>query len=73
LDFDINITGFEEEEITKNNIVDINELLSEVDMRDAVEKPIWATIRTKQENKDVLEKALHILEENGIKAERSYE
>jgi len=74
---DMAITGFDEEEIedmmTKNSIVDIDELLENLDIESAIEKPIWATIRTSPKNQELLEKALLILENNGIRIERSYE
>jgi len=76
-DFNIEITGFDFEEIEemtkKNSITDIDELLNEIDMSKVIEKPIWATIRTRLENKEILEQALGILEKNGIRVERSYE
>ncbi len=76
-DFNIEITGFDFEEIEemtkKNSITDIDELLNEIDINKAIEKPIWATIRTQAENKEMLEKAFSILEKNGIRIERSYE
>jgi ParB-like chromosome segregation protein Spo0J len=76
--FDIGITGFDSDEIedlmTKNaNPADIEELLKELDMEQVIEKPIWATIRTDPSNQELLEKALLILENNGIRIERSYE
>ena len=73
IDFDINITGFEDEDIPQKNIIDIDETLMELDMETAIEKPLWATIRTQPENKEKLEQALGILEKNGIRVERSYE
>jgi ParB-like chromosome segregation protein Spo0J len=73
IEFDINITGFEEEDIPQKNIIDIDEMLMELDMETAIEKPLWATIRTQPENKEKLEQALGILEKNGIRVERSYE
>jgi ParB-like chromosome segregation protein Spo0J len=76
--FDISITGFDSDEIdalmTKNsNPADIEELLKELDMEQVIEKPIWATIRTDPSNQELLEKAFLILENNGIRIERSYE
>ena len=73
MDFDISITGFEEEDIPQKNIIDIDEMLMELSVETAIEKPIWATIRTQAENKGMLEKAFSILEKNGIRIERSYE
>jgi len=75
--FDIEITGFGSDEIEdmmkQSSPADIDELLKELDVRQAVERPIWATIRTKPENQEVLERVLTLLEQNGIRAERSYD
>jgi len=76
--FDIEITGFDHGEIedmmTKNNSpADIDELLNDLDISKAIDKPIWATIRTDAANQEVLEKAMTALENCGIKVERSYE
>ena len=74
---DITITGFDEEEIealmTNTAPMDIDELLEDLDMSEAVEKPIWAVIRTPASNQEILERALSLLEQNGLKVERSYE
>jgi ParB-like chromosome segregation protein Spo0J len=77
-EFDLGLTGFDADEIeemmTKNaGIINIDDLLEELDITKAAEKPIWATIRTIPENQELLEKALVILENHGIKVERSYE
>lgn len=76
-EFDIEITGFNEEEIedliNKYAVQDIDDLLSELDLSEAVEKPVWAVIRTRKENLQLVEDALSQLEKNGIKIERSYE
>ena len=76
-EFDIEITGFDEEEIedliNKYAVQDIDDLLNEIDLSEAVEKPIWAVIRTKKENQEILEEALSQLELQGIRIERSYE
>jgi hypothetical protein len=73
---DMAITGFDMEEIedlmTKNQVVDIDDLLKELDTDEVIIKPIWASIRTSEENKEALEKALCVLENIGIKVERSY-
>jgi ParB-like chromosome segregation protein Spo0J len=74
--FDIEITGFDKDEmndiIKKQSPADIDELLKEYDMKETIENPIWVTIRTQPENREILEKALSILEQNGIRIERSY-
>lgn len=76
-EFDIEVTGFMEEEIeelmTKFAIIDINELLEELDMSQAIDKPLWAVIGTDGKNQEILEKALTLLEKKGIRVERSYE
>ena len=75
--FDITITGFDEEEIealiTNTSPMNIDELLKDLDMSKAVEKPIWAVIRTPASNQEILERALSLLEQNGLRVERSYE
>jgi ParB-like chromosome segregation protein Spo0J len=76
--FDMSITGFDVQELEdlmsgKNEPADIDDLLSDLDMKSAIDKPIWATIRTDICNRELLEKTLLILENNGIKVERSYE
>ena len=75
-EIDMAITGFDAQEIedmmTKNQIVNIDDLLKDLDTSEIIIKPIWATIRTSEENKEALEKALCVLENIGIKVERSY-
>ena len=74
MDFDITLTGFSEEEIAaKIEPCDVDDLLNELNMADAIEKPIWATIRTSEANRDKLEAGLRLIEEAGIRAERSYD
>jgi site-specific DNA-methyltransferase (adenine-specific) len=75
---DMAITGFDVQELEdlmagKNSPADIDDLLSDLDMKSAIDKPVWATIRTDVCNQELLEKTLLILENNGIKVERSYE
>lgn len=76
-EFDIEATGFTEEEIeeliTKFAIIDIDKLLNELDMSQAIDKPLWAVIRTDGKNQEILEKVLTLLEKRNIKIERSYE
>ena len=76
--YDVSFTGFDPDEIDdimkkNSNPADIEQLLQEVDVAHAIEKPLWATVRTHPNKKDVLEQALSILENNGIRVERSYE
>lgn len=52
---------------------DIEDLLSELDMTTAVEKPIYITIRAPEEKKQRLEAAIATLKDPTIRIERSYE
>jgi ParB-like chromosome segregation protein Spo0J len=75
--FDTDLTAFDEEEIKgmmdyAPEIADIDELLEELDMGDAIDNPIWVVIRAGREKTDAIEKALSLLESEGIKFERSY-
>jgi len=75
--FDMGLTGFNSEEIEEMMTqhfkpADIDELLQELDMSQTVQKPIWATIRTKAENQEILDRVLAMLEQNSIRVERSY-
>jgi len=76
-EFDIEITGFDENEIedliNKYAVQDIDYLLNELDLSEAIEKPVWFVIRTRKENIDLIEEALSGLENKGIRIERSYE
>ena len=73
---DMELTGFDDSELDKlmtdSTPVDIEKLLSEIDMTAAIEKPIWVSIRTSEANRDKLEAGLRLIEEAGIRAERSY-
>jgi ParB-like chromosome segregation protein Spo0J len=76
--FNMALTGFDVQELEdlmsgKNAPADIDDLLNDLDVKSAIDKPIWATIRTDICNQELLEKTLLILENNGIKVERSYE
>jgi ParB-like chromosome segregation protein Spo0J len=75
---DMALTGFDVQELEdlmagKNAPANIDDLLNDLDVKSAIDKPIWATIRTDICNQELLEKTLLILENNGIKVERSYE
>ncbi len=73
MNFDLTLTGFSEEEITTNiEPCDIDDLLSELNMTTAVNRPIWVSIRTEEANIDNLEKGLRAIERAGIRVERSY-
>ena len=73
MDFNIELTGFSEEDMTVDmQPYDINELLQELDTTTTIEKPVWVSIRTDAANIDNLEKGLKIIEKNGIRVERSY-
>lgn len=73
---DMGLTGFDDSELDKlmtdSTPVEIEELLSELDMTAAIEKPIWVSIRTDAANREKLEAGLRAIEENGIRVERSY-
>lgn len=76
--FNIELTGFNIDEIEElmtqyYKPAEIDELLNELDMSQAIEKPIWATIRTKAENQEILDRVLTVLEQHGIRVERSYD
>jgi len=75
--FDIGITGFDNEEIedleNKYAIQNIDDLLNELDLSEAIDEPIWLVIRTKKENQQLLEDTITQLEEKGIRIERNYE
>lgn len=74
MDFDITLTGFSEDEITANiEPHNIDDLLTELDLKSAVEKPIWVSIRTDAANRDKLETGLKTIEKHGIRVERSYD
>jgi ParB-like chromosome segregation protein Spo0J len=75
---DIELTGFDNDELEKlmtqiYEPANIDDLLEEIDVKKAIDKPIWAVIRTDGANKNLVEKTLELLERNGIKVERSYE
>lgn len=77
-EFDPTLTGFDLDEIEdlmtqSYGPAEIDDLLQELDLEQAVDKPIWATIRTSAENQEAMERALAVLENCGIKVERSYE
>ena len=75
-EFDIEITGFDENEIEdligKYAVQNIDELLSELDLSEAIEKPIWLVVRTKKENMEIIEEIASSLEKRGIRVEKSY-
>jgi ParB-like chromosome segregation protein Spo0J len=74
---DMELTGFGDSELNKlmtdSTPVEIEELLSELDMTAAIEKPIWVSIRTSEGKRDKLEAGLKIIEKAGIRVERSYD
>jgi hypothetical protein len=77
-DFDIELTGFDLDEIGKliafePGEANVNDLLNELDIKSASRKPIWVVIRTDTENLEILEDAIVPLEKTGIVVERSYE
>ncbi|HHV39695.1 MAG TPA: ParB N-terminal domain-containing protein [Tepidimicrobium sp.] len=77
-ELDLTVTGFDPDEISSllaadYGPIDLEAYLDELDMSEAIDKPIWATIRTKAENQEVLERVFAVLEQNGIRVERSYD
>lgn len=77
-DFDVELTGFDMAEIEdlmtqSYGPAEIDDLLLELDLEQAISKPIWATIRTSAENQEAVERALVVLENCGVRIERSYE
>jgi hypothetical protein len=52
--------------------IDIEEYLSELDVRSAVSKPVWAVIRSSSDNIEVIDRVLAVLEQNDVRVERSY-
>ena len=77
-ELDMELTGFNQDEREEllaglHEPHDIDKLLLGLDLTDAIEKPIWAVIRTKAENQEVLEAALAVLEKHNIDVERSYD
>lgn len=76
--FDMAKTGFTSDEIEElmtryYSPASIDDLLGEIDISKAVDKPLWAVIRTTGHNQETLEQALAQIEQAGIKVERSYE
>lgn len=76
--FDMAKTGFTADEIEKlmtqyYSPANIDDLIKQVDMSKAIDIAIWAVIRTDAANQETLETALAIIEQAGIKVERSYE
>lgn len=75
---DLTVTGMDETEIAEllagdYGPIDLEAYLDELDMSQAVGKPIWAVIRTGAENVEVLERVFAALEQNDIRVERSYD
>lgn len=52
--------------------ISIDDLLNEYDVKNAISKPIWLSVRTEEKNKDVLVQAAALLKSNGIRCEVSY-
>lgn len=75
--FDMDATGFSESE--REDLLgmayephNIEDLLEEIDLSQATDKPLWIVIRTTPEKQEILESALALLEREGIRVERSY-
>ena len=76
-EFNMDLTGFGQDELEDlmtqfYEPADIDDLLRELDISEAVEKPIWITVRTRPENQEMVEQACAVLEGAGIRVERSY-
>ena len=76
--FDMSETGFTSEEIEDLMTqyfapVSIDDLLDELDMSKAVDKPIWVVVRTEAEKQEIVERTMAVLEQAGLRVERSYE
>ena len=73
---DLEMTGLDTDEVaelrTGSKPWDIDDLLQELNLAEAVERPIWAVVRTAAENKELVERAMAILEQGGLRVERSY-
>ena len=52
---------------------DIDDLINEYDIKNAVEKPIWATLRTSEDKRQDVDAMVKMMAERGIKVEVSYE
>ena len=79
-DINIELTGFDEEEIEKlsnvqeMSIEEIEDLLTDLSLEKTVEKPDWFVIRAPSKNRSEIEQALNkIKKEKRIKVEKSYE
>lgn len=77
LETDIEITGFDVEEaekILKESIPhDIDEILEELDIDKAIEKPLWAVIRASDKVQSELSQLVKLAEDKGFKVETSYD
>ena len=75
-EYDIDSIGFSQEEvdgfINALQPVDIDELLTEVDVSTALDDPIWLVVRTSAKNKSVINEAKEFLSSRGIQSEVSY-
>jgi ParB-like chromosome segregation protein Spo0J len=74
---DLTLTGFGHEELDRmlTELIpqDLDALLDEYNVAQAIEKPIWLVARGSEESKQSLEAAASLLEAEGIRVERSYE
>lgn len=67
VELDVSVMGFPNPEP-----IELDKLLTEVDMSVAVEKPIWMVVRADESKRYILEKAVALLEGNGLRVETSY-
>jgi len=76
-EIDETLTGFDlseiDEFIQQEEIENLDDLLEELDLSNAVEKPIWVTIRAPQEMQKQIEEALNGLSGANLRIEKSYE
>ena len=74
---DSTLTGIDRNEIeiikAQHEIKDVGDLLKQIDLSLAIEKPIWIVIRTSEDHLGLIENYLKQLEEQNIKIQRSYQ
>jgi len=75
--FDIAKAGFSAGELetlaAKTSTQNLEEILKDLDMTAAIEKPIWLVARASVKNKELFERVRALLEQHGVRVERSYE
>ena len=75
-DYDLDAVGFNQEEIfelsLKQNPITLDDLLQEFNIENSIKNPIWVTMRTGDENKNIIETAIVGLKTKNVHIERSY-